>query len=135
MRAMAKSRTGTWGRGRGLALFNDNEPFFSTNPRFRFAHKMQYLATDVFLFCFEREFFYPKAGRVKVENFLTIINAGGEDNFFRSYSAQFNTNQLEALLAELEGSVEIPDVGDIPRAVYVVGKNSNPQSNTVIWAT
>jgi len=38
------------------------------------------------------------------------------------------------LLAELEASVEIPDLDDIPRAGYVVGKNSNPQRNTVIWA-
>ena len=69
-----------------------------------------------------------------METFLAIVNAGGEDNFFRSYSAQLTTNQLEALLAELEASVEIPDLDDIPRAAYVVGKNSNLQRNTVIWA-
>lgn len=53
--------------------------------------------------------------------------------FFRNYSAQLTTNELEAWLAELEASVEIPDLDDIPASVYVVGKN-NPQPNTVIWA-
>lgn len=36
------------------------------------------------------------------------------------------------MLAELETSVPITD--DIPKAVYIVGKNRHSQRNTVIWA-
>lgn len=70
--------------------------------------------------------------KTKVERFVAVLNSTEADQFFRTYSVQLSNAQLEALLAELETSVPIPD--DIPRAVYIVGKNSNSQRNTVIWA-
>lgn len=70
--------------------------------------------------------------KTKVERFVAVLNSTANDNYFRTYSVHLSYTQLEALLAELEASVPIPD--DIPKAVYIVGKNSNSQRNTVIWA-
>ncbi|KAJ7373381.1 hypothetical protein OS493_012973 [Desmophyllum pertusum] len=82
--------------------------------------------------CKVGEFFYPKGlPRKKVENFVSIVNLGMEDNFFRCFSIQLTSNQLDALLAEMEAGIDIPD--NILKAVSVVGKNIN-QHGTAIWA-
>lgn len=70
--------------------------------------------------------------KTKVERFIRVLNSTENDHFFRTYSVQLSNTQLEALLAELETSVPITD--DIPKAVYIVGKNRHSQRNTVIWA-
>lgn len=54
-----------------------------------------------------------------------------EDNFFRCFSIQLTSNQLDALLAEMEAGIDIPD--NILKVVSVVGKNIN-QHGTAIWA-
>ena len=94
----------------------------------RFVHASQ----NVFSWL-QRDFFYPKGlAKTKVENFATIMNIGSGDNFFRRFSIQMTSNQLDALLAEMETAIDIPD--NIPKAVSVVGKNISPRHGKAIWA-
>lgn len=68
--------------------------------------------------------------RTKVEHFVSILNLHNETNFFKRFTVQMTSTQLDALLAELENSVQIPET--IPRAVSLVGKNTTPE-NEEIW--
>ena len=88
----------------------------------------------VCVFLVQREFFYPKGNmpRTKVENFVSVLNynLNNETDFFKRFTVQLTSTQLDALLTELENAVEIPDT--IPKAVSVIGKNTSPE-NEEIW--
>ena len=58
---------------------------------------------------------------------VSILN---ETDFFKRFTVQMTSTQLDALLTELENAVEIPDT--IRKAVSVIGKNTSPQ-NGEIW--
>ena len=83
---------------------------------------------------FLREFFYPKGNiaRTKVENFLAILNLGKEDGFFKRFSIQLTSVQLDALLMVMESAVNIPST--IPKAVSVVSRNTTQKGDKEIWA-
>lgn len=86
------------------------------------------------VFLVQREFFYPKGNmpRTKVEHFVAVLNynLNNEADFFKRFTVQMTSTQLDALLTELENAVEIPDT--IPKAVSVIGKNTSPE-NEEIW--
>ena len=69
--------------------------------------------------------------RTKVDHFVSFLNFDNECDFFKRFSVQMTTIQLDTLLTELETAVEIPDL--VPRAVSIVGKNINT-ANEEIWA-
>ena len=89
----------------------------------------------IFVFVVQREFFYPKGNmpRTKVEHFVSVLNynLNNETDFFKRFTVQMTSTQLDALLTELENAVEIPVI--IPKAVSVIGKNTSPE-NEEIWA-
>ena len=58
------------------------------------------------------------------ENFAAIMNTGSGDNVFWQFSFHMTSNQLDALLAEMETVINIPE--NIPKAVSVVGKTITP---------
>lgn len=70
--------------------------------------------------------------RTKVEHFVSVLNynLNNETDFFKRFTLQMTSTQLDALLTELENSVEIPE--SIPKAVSVIGKNISPE-NEEIW--
>ena len=79
------------------------------------------------IFVFKREFFYPNGNmpRTKVEHFVSVLNynLNNETYFFKRFTVQMTSTQLNALLTELENSVEIPET--IPKAAIAIGKNKS----------
>ena len=67
-----------------------------------------------------------------MEHFVSVLNynLNNETDFFKRFTLQMTSTQLDALLTELENSVEIPEA--IPKAVSVIGKNISPE-NEEIW--
>ena len=67
-----------------------------------------------------------------MEHFVSIhnYNLNNETYFFKRFTVQITSTQLNALLTELENSVKIPET--IPKAVSVTGKHINPE-NEEIW--
>ena len=73
-------------------------------------------------------FYKGNMPRAKVEHFVSVhnYNLNNETNFFKRFTVQMTSTQLNALLTELENWVKIPET--IPKAVSVIGKNINPEN-------
>ena len=67
-----------------------------------------------------------------MKHFASVLNynLNNETHFFKRFTVQMTSTQLNALLTELKNSVEIPET--IPKAVIAIGKNINP-GNEEIW--
>ena len=63
--------------------------------------------------------------RTKVEHFVSVLNynLNNETYFFKRFTVQMTSTQLNALMTELEKSVEIPET--IPKAAIAIGKNKS----------
>lgn len=70
--------------------------------------------------------------KTKVEDFVEVLNIGKGGDFFRRFSIQMSSNQLDALLSEMESEIQFPE--KILKAVAVVGKNVDLSDETTLWA-
>ena len=71
------------------------------------------LRSFICVFAVQREFFYPKCNmpRTKVEHFVSLLkcNLNNASDFFKRFTVQMTSTQLDAFLPKLENAVEITD--------------------------